>query len=140
MGMNIRQVINVLIDAPDKDKPFIVECRRDELNKCKYEWGQLEISKLTNCGHSSIAEAYVRPEDKWWKNKDGWISTNDNLPEKNEYVNNVCKYYLIQDEYGDMHVAHYTGHGWISIETFRAIESDVVAWMPLPEPYKEEEK
>lgn len=138
MGMSIRQIINVLMDAPDKDKPFIVECRRDELNKCKYEWGQLEISKLTNCGHSSIAEAYVRPEDKWWKDKDGWISTNDNLPEKNEYVNHVCKYYLIQDEYGDMHVAHYTGHGWISIETFRVIESDVVAWMPLPNVYKSE--
>lgn len=138
MGMNIRQIINVLIDAPDKDKPFIVECRRDELNKCKYEWGQLEISKLTNCGHSSIADAYVRPEDKWWKGKDGWIPTSDNLPEKNEYVNHVCKYYLIQDEYGDMHVAHYTGHGWISIDTFRVIESDVVAWMPLPNVYKSE--
>ena len=69
MGLKIRQVINVLIDAPDKDKPFIVECRKDELDKCKYEYGQLEISKLTNCGNSSVADAYVRPEDKWWKDK-----------------------------------------------------------------------
>lgn len=70
MGLKIRQVINVLIDAPDKDKPFIVECRRDELDKCKYEWGQLEISKVTNCDNSSVADAYVRPEDKWWKDKE----------------------------------------------------------------------
>ena len=136
--MKIREIINVLIDAPDKDKPFIVECRKDELDKCKYEWGQLEISKVTNCGHSSVADAFVRPEDKWWKGKDGWISTSDNLPEKNEYVEHVCKYYLIQDEYGDMHVAHYTGHGWISIDSFRVIESNVVAWMPLPNVYKSE--
>ena len=138
MGLKIRQVINVLIDAPDKDKPFIVECRKDELDKCKYEYGQLEISKLTNCSNSSVADAYVRPEDKWWKDKNGWISTSDNLPEMNEYVEDVCKHYLIQDEYGDMHVAHYSSYGWILIDTFRVIKSNVVAWMPLPKIYKED--
>ena len=37
--MTIREVINVLIDAPDKDKPFIVECRKDVLKNHKFEWG-----------------------------------------------------------------------------------------------------
>lgn len=55
--MTIREVINVLIDAPDKDKPFIVECRKDVLKNHKYEWGQLEIKKIINCTHSSVAEA-----------------------------------------------------------------------------------
>ena len=60
--MTIREVINVLIDAPDKDKPFIVECRKDALKDHYYEWGQLEVTKITNLSHSSVAEA--ESEDK----------------------------------------------------------------------------
>ena len=48
------------------------------------------------------------------------------------------KYYLIQDEYGDMHVASYLRNGWISIDSFYTLEDDVIAWMPLPERYKVE--
>lgn len=54
--MTIREVINVLMDAPDKDKPFIVECRKDVLKDHDYEWGQLKITKIVNCTHSSVAE------------------------------------------------------------------------------------
>ena len=61
--MTIREVINVLIDAPDKDKPFIVECRKDVLKNCDYEWGQLEITKIVNCTYSSVAEALAESED-----------------------------------------------------------------------------
>ncbi len=53
--MTIREVINVLIDAPDKDKPFIIECRKDVLKNHDYEWGQLKITKIVNCTHSSVA-------------------------------------------------------------------------------------
>lgn len=57
--MTIREVINVLIDAPDKEKPFIVECRTDVFKNHDYEWGwgQLEVTKIVNCTHSSVAEA-----------------------------------------------------------------------------------
>ena len=41
-------------------------------------------------------------------NKDGWIPCDEKLPKPNELVDNVRKYYLIQDEYGDMCVARYT--------------------------------
>ncbi len=60
--MTIREVINVLIDAPDKDKPFIVECRKDVLKNHNYEWGQLEIMNIINCTHSSVAEAVAESE------------------------------------------------------------------------------
>ena len=66
----------------------------------------------------------------------GWIPVSEKLPKENEYVDNVCKYYLIQDEYGDMHVAHLSSRGWETIESVKALGDDVVAWMPLPEPYK----
>lgn len=62
--MTIREVINILIDAPDKDKPFIIECRKDVLKNHDYEWGQLEITKIVNCTHSSVAEAIAESEDK----------------------------------------------------------------------------
>lgn len=57
IGMTIREAINVLIDAHDKDKPFIVECRKDALKNCDYEWGQLEITSIVNCPTLSVAEA-----------------------------------------------------------------------------------
>ena len=55
--MTIREVIYTLMDAPDKDKPFIVECRTDVFKNHDWEYGQLEVTKIVNCGHSSIAEA-----------------------------------------------------------------------------------
>lgn len=61
--MTIREVINVLIDAPDKDKPFIVECRKDVLKNHKFEWGQLEIINIVNACHSSVAEAVAESEE-----------------------------------------------------------------------------
>lgn len=70
--------------------------------------------------------------------KEDWVSCSKRLPKENEYVDNVCKYYLIQDEYGDMHIAHYTDIGWIPIDGLYVIEDKVIAWRSLPEKYKAE--
>ena len=67
-----------------------------------------------------------------------WIPVSEKLPEENEYIGDVCKYYLIQDEYGDMHVAHLSNVGWIPMDSLKAIGNEVIAWMPLPQPYKGE--
>ena len=52
------------------------------------------------------------------------------------------KYYLVQNEYGDMMVACYKGNKtstwWEQMYKYDKIEDSIVAWMPLPEPYKEE--
>lgn len=55
--MTIREVINVLIDAPDKDKPFIVEVCKDAVIYNKYACVELEIKRIVNCEHLSVAEA-----------------------------------------------------------------------------------
>lgn len=68
--------------------------------------------------------------------KQKWIPCNERLPKENEYVDKVCKYYLIQDVYGDMHVARYTNKGWISIDSIYVLDDIVIAWMSLPDPYK----
>jgi hypothetical protein len=67
-----------------------------------------------------------------------WIPVSEQLPQKNEYIGNVCKYYLIQDEYGDMHVAHLSNVGWIPMNSLKAIGDEVIAWQELPQPYKAE--
>ena len=69
--------------------------------------------------------------------KDGWIPCDVRLPKQNEYIGNVCKYYLVQDKYDDMYVARYTKRGWNPIDTLFFLD-EVVAWRPLPKRYEYE--
>lgn len=64
-----------------------------------------------------------------------WIPVSERLPKENEYIGNVCKYYLVQDEYGDMHVAHLSNVGWIPMESLKAIGNEIIAWRELPQEY-----
>lgn len=68
-----------------------------------------------------------------------WIPTSKKLPKENETIENVWKYYLVQNEYGDIFVARLSNIGWIPWdwdESLKPTEWNVVAWMPLPQPYK----
>lgn len=67
-----------------------------------------------------------------------WIPCSERLPKENEYIGDVCKYYLVQDENGDMHVAHLSNVGWIPMDSLKAIGDEVIAWRELPQPYKSE--
>ena len=69
-----------------------------------------------------------------------WISVSERLPKPGEYVGDVAKYYLVQNEYGDMMVARYThSEYWEQIYQMKPIADEVVAWMPLPKPYDPQE-
>ena len=85
----------------------------------------------------SMNEIKALPSVTPTRKKEEWIPCDEKLPKPNELVDNVRKYYLIQDEYGDMHVASYLRNGWISIDSFYTLEDDVIAWMPLPKRYGE---
>lgn len=66
-----------------------------------------------------------------------WIPVSERLPKAGEYVGNVAKYYLVQNEYGDMLVARYArSEYWEQIYQHTPIADEIVAWMPLPQPYK----
>ena len=68
-----------------------------------------------------------------------WIPVSERLPKAGEYVGNVEKYYLVQNEYGDMLVARYTHSGyWEQIYQLKPYADEIVARMPLPEPYMAE--
>lgn len=69
-----------------------------------------------------------------------WIPVSERLPKAGEYVEGVAKFYLVQNKYEDMLVARYThSEYWEQIYQLKPIEDEIVAWMPLPEPYKESE-
>lgn len=69
-----------------------------------------------------------------------WISVKDRLPE--EYKNVLCYYEYFR--YGDFNCMFrtidcgYYGHGVWGGEAGRGHKNKVLAWMPLPEPPKED--
>lgn len=70
-----------------------------------------------------------------------WIPVSERLPKAGEYVGDVAKYYLVQNEFGDMLVARYTHSGyWEQIYQYKPCADEIVAWMPLPDSYKVEQE
>lgn len=68
-----------------------------------------------------------------------WIPVSNELPKPGELDGDVDKYYLVQNEYGDMMVARYThSEYWEQIFQTTPIADKIVSWMPLPEEYKPE--
>ena len=80
----------------------------------------------------------IDPEPKW-------IPVSERLPKPNALEGKVRKYYLVQNKFGDMMVACFVGTSngktwWEQMYAHAPIKDDIVAWMPLPEPYKEGEQ
>ena len=57
------------------------------------------------------------------KEKTGWIPVSERLPEES-------KRYVVATKYNDVMTDFYTGEGFLG--------DGIIAWMPLPEPYKAE--
>jgi hypothetical protein len=68
-----------------------------------------------------------------------WISASERLPKADEYVGNIAKYYLVQNEFGDMMVARYThSEYWVQMYQLKPIANKIIAWCELPQPFKAE--
>lgn len=66
----------------------------------------------------------------------GWIPVSERLPEKNKDVITTVKYSGFMGMYGRwLKTAFIDGYGEWNGE---CIGGEVIAWMPLPEPYKED--
>ena len=67
-----------------------------------------------------------------------WIPCSERLPVPNEFAEtgHFFKAYLVQDKRKTMYTALWDGKWW-TIWTRGIVINNVVAWMPLPEPYKE---
>ena len=67
---------------------------------------------------------------------DGWIPVEERLPEEDESV--LC---CSDDErmmIGVLHKEYYVDFGITVAENYNQIMHDVIAWQPLPEPYRPE--
>lgn len=70
-----------------------------------------------------------------------WIPCSERMPNPNELNGDVLRYYLVQNVFGDMLVCNWDGKEWGLIYSHEfEMPEDVVAWMPLPEQYKDERK
>jgi hypothetical protein len=64
--MTIRELINILIDAPEKDKEVCVEYRQREVeaNNDGYEWNQLEATQAVIHGGDCTIEVHPYKEKR----------------------------------------------------------------------------
>lgn len=72
-----------------------------------------------------------------------WIPCSERLPEPNSAYEAEPVYYLVQNEYDDAMVATFVkfpggARIWRQTHQDGAIMDDIVAWMPLPEPWRGE--
>lgn len=61
--MTIRELINILIDAPDKDEPVKIEVNRSLFDYDDgYQWQVCGIESVNNLLHATIITAEESPE------------------------------------------------------------------------------
>ena len=73
------------------------------------------------------------------KSAQRWIPCSERMPKPKEYAYGVLKYYLVQNEFGDMMVCSWDGKYWSQMYQYKKIQDKAVAWMPLPEPWEGEQ-
>lgn len=108
------------------------DCNRKLCDECHLCYDQGNMGEQQEYLRMSIESLKQEPC------KDGWIPTSERLPKAGEYIGDgdVAKYYLVQNEYGDMMVARYThSEYWEQIYQLKPIGDEIVAWRELPEPY-----
>lgn len=86
----------------------------------------MEVTVLTKEEMTKVAEALIKET----RNMNEWIPISERKPER-------CDYYLVTDS-GSVGEAYYDSdrRWWADGNKLK----DVTAWMPLPEPYKDDLK
>ena len=147
-GLENVMIMSIVNGTPVPDIEQLTKNMRDttpEENKGMQEYLS-KISKPTGINIYDLLDEEVEELDFVQEHKNipvsfkltSWIPTKERLPASNELVDNVDKYYLVQNAYGDMMVAHYDGNGWKQMYHRKYLEDKVVAWMELPKRYVNE--
>lgn len=133
---------------PIELKEFLHNLKDHDFDMCgQYKVDENEANKivkqLDRLDSMFVNADEIKPDDEIFKDdysdkniQNGWIYCKDRLPER-EYEAQMRGYYLTTNAYGSVNVTKYEfeggglGFGWGS-------DIMIVAWMPLPEPYKTE--
>lgn len=118
---------------------YLLDCMQEECccyktcNGCRYnEICECDISNIETIAMKETVKSYAESNgllDHMHYVDQKWIPCSDKLPDYDESV-------LVTDDYCGVFIAWYSAiHGWCS-DTY--VCCYVVAWMPLPEPYKGE--
>lgn len=116
---------------------------RDEI----YDYIKREINPYGRPFKGTAFEFGVKIMDyiKNMSDKSGWIPVSERLPEKDGRYLVTFKYGIkvCMVGYGSCRrtvLGYPIGHGWYSLEEAQYYAKDgIIAWMPLPEPYKEDD-
>lgn len=121
------------------------------------DWRQLHIGQVITkgvqeklygalCKLFDYEETGMDPDEvECLKEENGWILTSKKMPEEDgrylvtfKHNTNVC---LVGYGFCQRTVLGYPiGHGWYNLQTADYYAEDsIIAWKPLPEPYKEKE-
>ena len=117
---------------------------RDEI----YDYIKREINPYGRPFKGTAFEFGVKIMDyiKNMSDKSGWIPVSERLPEKDGRYLVTFKYGIkvCMVGYGSCKrtvLGYPIGHGWYSLEEAQYYAKDgIIAWMPLPEPYKEDDQ
>ena len=111
----------------------------EEIRETRLKVLEKDLASINNRLHHAFNQGFeLGRKSTTPKEKTNWIPVSERLPESDEYIGDVAKYYLVQNEYGDMLVARYThSEYWEQIYQLKPIDDKIIAWMPLPKPYKE---
>ena len=106
----------------------------EEIDQEVKEYMEIDFGDEYNAGIKDMAEMSKKIIRKYMN--DGWIPAEERLPEVGDYV-------LGTNKYGEVLVYHY---GWNSPHTRKMFfhlcgaAVDIIAWRPLPEPYRPKNK
>ena len=118
-------------------------CEHKNCNECRYiDFCYVDMPSIDSLGIRRTVEGYAEAngllEHMRYIDDQKWIPVSEMLPDKDGR-------YLVQHDYGEISISDYAD-GWncyrhsISKKVVRSFEmNSIVAWMPLPEPYRGEE-
>ena len=116
-----------------QEKAKELRAEADSLNDCKSDYFNNQKSDCMECANEHEQLAEWLEELKARREADRWIPVSERLPDNDDFV-------LVCDNL-EMFVAWFSEeHGWCSFDGNFDENTPIIAWKPLPEPYKENDK